>query len=58
MRQIYEYFCIVCAQQRLIRRDRLAKHCVFIREVTKISVLFCFAAKSFLLKIIGGVFKD
>ena len=51
-------YSIVCAQHRLIRRDRLAKHCVFIREVTKIPVLFCFAVRSFLLKIIGGVFKD
>ena len=43
---------------RLIRKDRLSKHCVFIKEVTKIPVSFCFAARSFLLKKIGGGFED
>ena len=41
-----------------MRKDRLSKHCVFIKEVTKIPVSFCFAARSFQLKIIGGVFED
>ena len=48
----------VVSMHRLIRRDRPSKHCVFIKEVTKIPVSFCFAARSFLLKIIGGGFED
>ena len=43
---------------RLIRRYRPAKCCVFKKELTKIPLTFCFAAGSFFLKEIGGVFED
>ena len=48
----------LCQNTRLISRDRLTKHCVFLKILTNFLIPFCFAAMSFLPKGIGSVFVD
>ena len=54
--KVFQILLYSTRQAQTNKRDRLAKYCVFIGELTKIPFSFCFAARSFLLKGIGGVF--